>query len=196
MATNPTPIFSELKKSLLDLPPELRNQVYEAVTILEYAAEKVKINRRGQIITPKNNLSAVCRQTEKESTLIFLDYAKHHVTSFVAEVEDFRLMPLDSRLKKLFSHAPTDTLNGKRKLVLYLTFEDACSEPSIEGLLQWLDPCVNSESLATFERKYYVEFDWSCFEPDDADWLQGTVQKQVQAHHGKEGLRADHACYG
>ncbi|KAK4546836.1 hypothetical protein LTR36_001568 [Oleoguttula mirabilis] len=186
---------SDRSKSFLDLPPELRNQVYEDVAELECAGKRVKIDRRGRITVPQNVLGAVCRQTKEEYTAIYEDYLQQHVTSFVAHVEDFRLTPLESRLEQLFPTPPSAAPESKkRELVVYIAFDDACSEPFIEGLLHWLKACMSSELLAAFDRTYYVEFDWSCFEADDADWLQGSVQDQVQAHRGEEDyVRIMHA---
>lgn len=173
-------------KSLLDLPPELRNQIYEEVVNLQYAAGGVKINCRGQITDPLNSLGAVCRRTREEYSPVFKNHARQHVTSFLAQVDTFHFLPLESTLRKLFPSTPSELSNGKRTLVLQLDFIDVRNDSNTECLTQWLKSCKTGDLLAAFDRRYCVEFDWSCFDVDDAQSLQSMVQDQVQVHRGEE----------
>lgn len=154
-AATTTPI-----SSFLDLPPELRNLIYELVA---FQTTSVKI-KPGRFVVRNHALLLVCLQTHQDYFSVLQHHITHQAIHFHAEVEDFNFEDVRTALKRLPPHED----NTQRKLSIKLAFGTP-GEVEIASLTRWLQFCENDNAITrTFKREYVPSFDWHRYESREA----------------------------
>jgi len=133
---------------LLDLPPELRNMIYEFCIC---SADTPEI-ADGRVINPAPELIRVSRQVRSEALAVFIKYGKKHAIDFRATVMNFDFSPVAQALAYISS--PTH----ERILNIDLVFNYHFDQQDLEELAWWMKFCGRSQVMRRCKRVYAAVF--------------------------------------
>lgn len=140
---------------LLELPPELRNEIYQyaAPTPAGFGIGESKLHSHacGLVLT--------CRQIRREALPVFKHYIKTEHLAFNARVHDYEVDSLTSFLEKL---EPLQDASEQRSLALTLCFtrrHTTTQPPGIRSLQEWLKYCSTTRVVRDMVRTYDAQFD-------------------------------------
>ena len=132
--------------SFLDLPPEIRNMVYELLTPDMKSSIKIRIRPRGRdclVVSTKHAFSLICHQVRDELEALIKADAPVLARLVVADVNDFNCynaIKFTKRMVADIDFEPLDFYNHKREMqVAFKLSESFARNPPVERIRQWLN---------------------------------------------------------